>query len=263
MKKFIAALLATIFCYTATAQHTKQLVEVEVDGAVRRALVMVPEGRDKPQPLIFVFHGRKGTMDGAAKRMAIHEYYNDAIAVYPQGMWMDSGRFEGFGWVMPDAEDEGRDMRFFDALFERLVSDYNIDSNRVYAMGHSNGGGFTHALWALRGDKFAAFAISASGAVRLGELIERQSAKPLFFIAGEADDIVPLHLVHKHIDRTIVRNGCHRDKSQNLSPYQTLYPSKSGNDVVTYIHNGNHRFCQEALPLIADFFEQNIRAARF
>lgn len=253
MKKFVAILLSTVFYCTASAQHVTRLVEIEVDGAMRRALVIAPERCDKPTPLIFVFHGRKGTMDGASKRMAIHEYYKSAIAVYPQGMWMDFGRFEGFGWMMPDTENEKQDIRFFDTLYKRLIEDYDIDRDRVYAMGHSNGGGFTHALWALRGDKFAAFAISASGAARLGELVELQSAKPVLFIAGKADEIVPLHLIQEHIDRTIIRNNCSHNKTK-LGKYHTLYPSQSSNDVVTYIHDGNHLFAQEALPIIADFF---------
>ena len=40
-----------------------------------------------------------------------------------------------------------------------------IDPRRVYAMGHSNGGGFTYVLWAARGDRFAAYGPSSSGAL--------------------------------------------------------------------------------------------------
>ena len=33
---------------------------------------------------------------------------------------------------------------------------FKIDEKRVYATGHSNGGGFTYLLWTCRPDAFAA-----------------------------------------------------------------------------------------------------------
>ncbi len=36
-------------------------------------------------------------------------------------------------------------------LLARLKQDYRVDEMRVYATGHSNGGSFTHLLWAERG----------------------------------------------------------------------------------------------------------------
>ena len=94
--------------------------------------------------------------------MAIHEFYPEAVVVYPQGEWGQGRHQEGFGWVMPSPEDEGIDIRFFDKLYEELCQNYNIDKDRVYSMGHSNGGAMTFALWATRAEKFAAFAPSAA-----------------------------------------------------------------------------------------------------
>ncbi len=39
----------------------------------------------------------------------------------------------------------------------------------------------------------------------------------------------------------------------------TLYPSKSGTPVATYIHPGGHRFPNDAIPVIVAFFKQYAR----
>lgn len=175
--------------------------------------------------------------------------------VFPQGLWCRGQLANGTGWVMPSAEDEGRDIRFFDALLEALLARYDIDRNRIYAMGHSNGGGFTHALWALRGEVFAAVAPSASGARQLNEIIGRQCAKPALFAAGVADELVSITRVEECIEQTLVTNQCKKGKSNGK--HSTLYKGKNGNDVMTYIHPGGHRFPQEVLPLITEFFRSH------
>ncbi len=257
MKRLLLLLALPIaFCQIILAQTAVQTIELEVDGVHRQALVVYPTDKDSiSKPLVFVFHGRTGTMEGAMKRMAIHKYMPDAVVVYPQGLWGEGAIFKGYGWELPTTEQESRDIPFFDALLHKVCAEYRIDTNRIYAMGHSNGAGFTHALWALRGDIFAAFAPSASGANPLGELVERQIAKPVFFIGGEADEIVPIRNIRKCIDRAVIRNGC--DKAQRMSGGVVRYPSAEGNDVETYIHHGGHRFTEDELPLIANFFARH------
>lgn len=263
MKRFgVWLIVLTMLAGEALAQATTQIIEVKSDGVMRRAMVVYSEfgtrsRNDSPRPLVFVFHGRTGSMEGIAKRMAIHEYWHEAIVVYPQGLWVEGGLFDGNGWVLPTASDEGRDIRFFDALLRAIRKRYNVDETRIYAAGHSNGSGFTHSLWALRGELFAAFAPSASGAARLGDLVNRQPVKPAIFIAAENDEIVPIAAVRQCIKRTVARNGCGtpQDKAKNL----THYPSANGCDVETYIHNGGHRFSPTALPHIVRFFQSHTK----
>lgn len=249
----------TVFAQPASDVRAEQLVEVESGGATRRALLFLP---DVPipsggAPLVFVFHGRSGTMDGAARRMPMHEHWREAIVVYPQGMWVDGGRRDGFGWVMPTADDEGRDVAFFDRLLTEIAKRYSVDQQRIYVMGHSNGGGFTHALWAVRGELLAAVAPSASGAGNLRTLAERQPPKPAFFVAGEADELISLASVQRCIERALATNGCRKGK--RVGSYHTLYRGAEGADVETYIHPDGHKFNRESLPLIARFFARHKR----
>jgi polyhydroxybutyrate depolymerase len=262
MKKSVFTyLFFALFTLSATAKTTEEIVEVKVNGATRRALVITQEKRSEKSPLVFVFHGRTGTMFGAAERMAIHKYWPEATVVYPQGMWVEKGLFEGFGWVMPTLENEGRDIAFFDRLLQRLFELYNINRERIYAMGHSNGGGFVQALWATRGEVFAAFAQSAAGAGRLGSITNRQTPKPILFIACERDEIVPIKNVQKCIDRALTTNHCRKGKK--IDRFTTMHKGENGADVGVRIYNGGHKFYQESLPLITDFFAKHKRAKNY
>ena len=179
---FCFAALSTLLCRAEGREG--EIISVVSDGAPRRALVYVPQEQRAPAPLVFVFHGRGGSMHGISKKLDIHNFWSEAIVVYPQGMWCEGGYRDGFGWVISDTEDEGRDIRFFDVLLEYLVKNYNVDTDNIFATGHSNGGGFTYALWAFRGDKFKGFAPSASSTRRLGENADKRKPKPVFIMGG-------------------------------------------------------------------------------
>lgn len=256
---FIVICLIILDVAALYAQGRQHIIEVEVDGSVRHALVIPPARptKGKRSPLVFVFHGRTGTMEGAAKRMAIHKHLPNAYAVYPQGLRVEKGRFDGAGWVMPTQADKGRDIALFDTLLDTILTLYDIDRERIYAMGHSNGGGFTHALWAMRGEHLTAVAASCSGAGHLGEVATRQRPKPAFFVGGKNDKIAPLQNVQRCIDRAIATNRCQR--SRNISPNLVRHVGTNGNDVMVYIHDGGHKFQESVLPHIARFFSRHKR----
>ena len=213
-------------------------------------------------PIVFAFHGHGGTMKNAANGMGYHRLWPDAIAVYLQGL-NTPGRLtdpEGrkSGWQKYAGDQGDRDLRFFDAVLSDLRTDCRIDEKRIYATGHSNGGGFTYLLGSERGDLFAAVAPSAS-ACAVGELPEdlpeglapraaadRKNMKPLkpkpvMHIAGEQDPLVRFAWQKRTIDALLRLNGC--GESQPWAGPCTLYPSKTGTPVVTYIHPGGLVFC--------------------
>ena len=69
------------------------------------------------------------------------------------------------GWQKTFGDQDDRDLKFFDAVLATLKKDYKVDEKRIYATGHSNGGGFTYLLWAARGEVFAAVAPCAAAAL--------------------------------------------------------------------------------------------------
>src|SRR5262245_9478766 len=147
----------------------KDLVRREwmIGETTREALLYVPAAaKSTPAPVVFAFHGHGGTMQHAAAMFDYQHVWPEAIVVYMQGL-NTPGRLtdpEGKrpGWQnLPGGQDD-RDLKFFDAVLATLKSDYKVDESRIYATGHSNGGGFTYLLWRTRGDVFAAVAPSAA-----------------------------------------------------------------------------------------------------
>lgn len=261
-------IIATVLCATtlcANAQTTDrryETMEWTIRDTLRRASVFVPADTpsDHGAPLVFVFHGRGGTAEGASRRMYVHEFWSEAIVVYPQGLRTVGGVVaSGNGWVVPDTEDCGRDIEFFDAMLDTLLHKFRVDENRIYCMGHSNGGGFVQALWAVRGEIFAAVAPIHSGAGRVPDsLLSLRRPKPVFFAAGSSDETVRYDRALDAVYSAVRLNGCEPD-GRKTSEHVRLFRSSDGNDVAAYLHSGEHRFPEEALPPIAEFFKSHPR----
>jgi polyhydroxybutyrate depolymerase len=134
-----------------------------------------------------------------------------------------------------------------------------VDSKRIFATGHSNGGAFTYLLWAERGDVFAAVAPSAAVTRQFREL----KPKPAMHIAGENDELVKFAIQKRMMDVVRKLNGCDEQgkawaKSGTVTG--TIYPSKSGTPLVTLIYPGTHKFPAEASELIVKFFKEQVRS---
>ncbi len=230
-----------------------EIISVKSDGTTRRALVYAPQGQKSAAPLVFVFHGRGGSMHAISRKIDIHNHWKQAIVVYPQGMWGEGRYREGFGWVIPNGDDEGRDIRFFDALLDYMLNNYNVDSRNIYAAGHSNGSAFTHALWAFRGDKFRGFMASSAGSALLRGNASKRVAKPVFIIGGIEDELVKIEGIRREIERVKRINGC--TTQRKFSKSVTLYQGADGADVAVAIHPYGHDFQRALLPDIVRFFK--------
>ena len=173
----------------AEAKHLKW----QVRGIEREALVYVPEGAEalkEPAPVVFGFHGHGGSATNAARSFRFHKHWPEALVVYMQGI-PTPGRLtdpqgKRNGWQHGAGDQSDRDLEFFDAVLATLQEKYKVDSERIYASGHSNGGGFTYLLWAERPDVFAALAPSAASS----RAIRRLKPKPAMHVAGRNDKLV-------------------------------------------------------------------------
>jgi len=140
---------------------------------------------------------------------------------------------------------------FFDAMLKTLKQSYDVDEKRIYATGHSNGGGFTYLLWAMRGDIFAAVAPSSAVAGRIVNLLK---PKPAMHIMGENDPLVKPAWQKAMCSRVLKVNSCSAE-GQNYDTNATLYPSSTGNPVVLYVHPGGHVYPEEANAVVIRFFK--------
>jgi len=253
---WLAALLTpgTMFGAEALSHQTWT-----VDGVVREALVYIPpQARTNAVPLVFAFHGHGGSMNNAARMFSFHTRWPEAMVVYMQGL-NTPGRLtdpEGKkpGWQSTAGAQGDRDLKFFDAVLASLKQDYRVDTKRIYASGHSNGGGFTYLLWAVRGDVFAAVAPSAAVAIRTLPLLK---PKPVLHVAGEKDTLVKFEWQQQTLAGVRKLNKCGEGQPWEGEKNCTIYPSKLGAPVVTLIHPGPHSFPAGAPASIVKFFKEH------
>jgi polyhydroxybutyrate depolymerase len=231
--------------------------EWKVDGTVREALVYAPPAaKQDATPVLFAFHGHGGSMQRAARMFGFETLWPDAIVVYMQGL-NTPGRLtdpEGKkpGWQKWIGDQNDRDLKFFDAVLASLKQDYRVNQKRIYSTGHSNGGGFTYVLWAARPDTFAAFAPSSCAT---GQKVQLTKSKPVLHLAGENDPLVKFEWQKQTMDELRKLNQCGEGKAWGKNC--TLYESKLGAPVVTFIHPGTHAFPPEAPALVVKFFKQS------
>lgn len=243
---------------TSYAQTTPPPIKTwNINGETRNAMVYIPKtATQRATPIIFAFHGRGGTMEKAYQQRNFEKLWPEAIIVYPQGLGipgtLTTVKREMTGWIMNDTTNNNIDLQFFDAMLKTLQKDYNIDHNRIYVTGHSNGGAFTYMLWATRGNELAAFAPTATTVGKLGNKLK---PKPMLHAIGEKDPAATPALKKYTYDAILSLNQCDT-VGKNIGKFATLYHSKTGNDVVLYIHKAGHIYPSDVNKYIIDFFKK-------
>jgi polyhydroxybutyrate depolymerase len=237
-----------------------QLRKWLVGDQQREALLYIPESAtEKLTPVIFVFHGHGGNMEQMFRSHRFDKYWPEAIVVVAQGLKTPgklvdkAGRLSG--WQQKPGELGDRDIHFFDVMLHSLKAEYKVDSKKIFATGHSNGGSFTYLLWAMRGDALAALAPSAGLAAVYDA---RLKPKPVLHIVGSADQLVKLAWQQNQINKLLSLNKCD-GIGQPYASLATLYPSASGNPVVIYQFPGGHMYPPGAEAIVIKFFQSVAR----
>lgn len=124
------------------------------DGLKREYIVHVPARlpKGRPAPMLLALHGGGGDMDFQAENYGLTEKADEAgfIAVFPSGY----SRFPGgilATWNAGNCCGKARDKQvddvgFIKAVIERVSRQANIDRNRVFATGMSNGAMMSYRL---------------------------------------------------------------------------------------------------------------------
>ena len=261
-------LIGTSVCFlllVLTAQTTAQEPTIQtwtVGEHTREALVYIPPANDAatPRPLIFAFHGHGGGMHQANKSFAYQQLWPEALIIYPQGLptpgKLTDPEGKKSGWQSDPGDQGNRDLLFFDAMLETMMTKLNADKTRIYSTGHSNGGGFTYLLGATRGQHFAALAPSAAAGSKSLHLLK---PIPVFHVAGENDPLVKFDWQQRTMTALRTLNKCDEGIPWENQRWCTYYASSLGMPVVTCIHPGTHTFLKEAPELIVRFFKAHSR----
>ena len=162
-------LLCALFISSAFAQ-TKQY-SFSIGGKKRFYLIHLPKNLNKKQsaPLVVALHGGGGNMNIQAN----DEYYklisqsdkSGAIVVFPNGFSrLPRGKFATWnaGNCCAAARDKkSDDVGFIREVVKRVSKENNIDKEKVFAIGMSNGGMMSYRLACEASDLFKAIAAVA------------------------------------------------------------------------------------------------------
>lgn len=173
---------------------------IKHNGITREYILYIPKSYNGSTkvPLMFNFHGYAGQAvwymeDADMRSLAESENF---ILVYPQGTRMTSldpfSTHWNAGLNTPENKSTANDFGFVETLINEISLDYNIDRERTYASGYSNGAMFAYALAAYKSNLIAAVG-SVSGTM-LTETINNASPShptPIIHIHGTADEVLP------------------------------------------------------------------------
>ncbi|MEP6747846.1 MAG: esterase [Bacteroidota bacterium] len=256
LKYFLVASLFSAFFFAQLSGQETKVVHWTVDGTDREAMVYLPVSATlKPAPIVFIFHGHGGSMENMFRSRGFEKLWPEAIIVCPQGLntpgQLTDPQGKLPGWQKAPGDMNDRDLRFVDTMLAFFHQNYKVDDRRIFATGHSNGGGFTYLLWATRGDVFAAVAPSGAAA---GHWFNLLKPKPVMHIMGQNDPLVKPAWQKAMCDRVLQLNNC-STQGEQYAGNATLYPSPTGNPVVLYVYPGGHVYPEEANTVVVTFFK--------
>ena len=206
MKKFLLLNLIAIVCLSSLSAATITTTENKDPDLISQSLTWQQKERSywlhlppkammqRSLPILFHLHGGGGTIKGTA-RVTYRRFNQIAdregfIVVYPDAIaknWND-GRTEHLKPENLGVDDVG----FIVAIIEKLKSQYNIDSNRIFTTGMSNGGFMSTRLLCDRADLFRGGAI-LTASISVGFFPNCAPSQPVgvLIMNGTEDPLVP------------------------------------------------------------------------
>ena len=175
-------------CYSNTNAQT--LVH---DNINREYVLYIPNSYDETSavPLLVNFHGFGGS---ASEFMSYADMRSIAetdtfILAYPQGSCLDGSSHWNACPTGGDNKSDADDFGFVESMINEISSQYNIDMERIYAAGYSNGGMMAYGLANYKSDLIAAVA-SVSG-VMLDCTGPTSHPMPVVHLHGTSDGVLP------------------------------------------------------------------------
>lgn len=251
--------------------------ELTTSGQVRQYILHVPTAYqpETSMALVLGFHG-------AGSNAREFERYSDFsflaniegfIVAYPQALGKRPTWDTTPGPNNPD-------LQFVTDLIDDLQSRCNIDPNRIYASGHSNGGGLANRLACDLSDRIAAIG-TVAGAYQGSEECLPTEPVAVLGIHGTDDPIIPYngfqdvreppaayYLIGVPIPQWASswakRNGCDREPASTtlndkVSNDRWSNCSEAANVILYTIHGGGHEWPNvfEPAQLIWNFFAEH------
>jgi len=230
MRKLLLFYFLIAAGYCTSQQGITTTDSIFHDGIIRTYITYIPPSYNpsSASPLVLNFHGR-------GSNATQQYYYGDFrgiadtagfIVVHPEGT-VDQGttHWNVGGPVLGSTVD---DLGFTNALLDTLLNQYNIDANRIYSTGMSNGGYMSFHLACQLSDRIAAVA-SVTG-----------SMTPYTYNSCNPLHPTPIMQIHGTLDPTVPYNGDSWTKSiDEVTEYWSNFNNCNTNPNINDIPNTN------------------------
>ena len=211
-------------------------------------------------PVVFALHGRGGTNTGWVNKLKQFTDKGEFIGIYPQG-YLKS-------WNLGTEPSKADDVAFVNLIIDELKNYKNLDMNRVYAIGTSNGSGMVNKL-GIHTSHFKAIAPVVSQLMESMPIIDNTKPVSVFQINGAADSVIPINGGPKfgHVFLDALKSAelwstkfeCYFPAEVKYLGQDTLYVFKNcnNNKEVRYIRieNGEHNIQRGYPNLYVDIWE--------
>lgn len=178
-----------------------EFIALTATGLQRRYVLHVPGPSTSMRPLVLMLHGAGGSAAWARDESQLNETADrhGFIAAYPEGLAVDPDQPSAFlknpqvwnagagpGLIVNRGPD---DVAFLDAVLDDLMGRANVDPQRVYVTGFSNGAAMTFRFAAERGQRLRAIAPLAGYCPHVQSAVR---AVPTLYMVGADDPLVPV-----------------------------------------------------------------------
>ena len=163
------------------------LFEQQIDDGMVSRPVIIETSADtdhlKSYPIVIALHGRGGSNNNWVQPLSKFTNSGEFIGVYPQGH-LNS-------WNLGQEPSTADDIAFISNIIDTLLSYSNVDENKIFAVGNSNGSGMVNVLGGVN-KRLKAIAPVASQLTERTEIKSNAIPLSVFQVNGDQDLLIPI-----------------------------------------------------------------------
>jgi len=239
----------------------EQVLENDIT-ILRPVIIQTPNQVDlnKNYPVVFAYHGRGGSNNSWVNQLSSYTNSGEFIGIYPQG-YLQS-------WNLGPEPSNADDVEFTNLIIEELQNYNNIDFEKIYAIGTSNGSGMVNKL-GIHTSHFKAIAPVVSQLMESMPILDNTKPLSVYQFNGAADTTIPINggprFGHIFLDALksaelwATKFECSLPAGVETIGDDTLYIFKNCNDnkEIRYlrVENGQHNLHKQNSNLFIDIWQ--------
>ena len=196
--------ISTIFIFFFSCDSSNELVSQDLNGkkslvtktiyidqiiqgakTERPVIIQTSENinSDVDYPIVFALHGKGGKNTSWVNQLKSFTDSGEFVGIYPQGH-LDS-------WNLGTEPSKADDVAFINSIIKELENYNNLNMNKIYAIGTSNGSGMVNKL-GIHTSHFKAIAPVVSQLMESMPIKDNTKPLSIFQINGAKDSTIPI-----------------------------------------------------------------------